>query len=143
LQTTPTIKLFGTSIRPLILPEQSKFFATFLDVPTAKLVYLGPDPRPIIINQPPSTAQDGAVITTAFADAGPYLLVSEESFDDLNARLEEKLEIVRFRPNILVRGVEKPWDEDDWKEIEVGNAGAFHVVARCPRCLLPKYMPRL
>lgn len=81
------------------------------------------------------------MIATAFADAAPYLLASEESFEDVNERLEEKLEIVRFRPNIVVKGVEKAWDEDDWKEIEVGDAGVFHVVARCPRCQLPKYIP--
>jgi uncharacterized protein YcbX len=84
-------------------------------------------------------AQNGAAIATAFADAAPYLLASEESFEDVNERLEKKLEIVRFRPNIVVKGVEKAWDEDDWKEIEVGDAGVFHVVARCPRCQLPKY----
>jgi uncharacterized protein YcbX len=79
------------------------------------------------------------VIATAFADAAPYLLVSKESFEDVNKRLEKKLEIMRFRPNIVVRGVERAWDEDDWKEIEVGSAGVFHVIARCPRCQLPKY----
>jgi hypothetical protein len=133
--------LFGTNVRPRILPEQSKFFASFLGVPAAKLVYLGPDPRAIVINQPPPTAQNGQVITTAFADCAPYLLVTEESFKDVNDQLEKKLDIIRFRPNIVVRGTNKPWDEDDWKEISVGEIGRVHVVARCPRCQLPKYSP--
>jgi uncharacterized protein YcbX len=135
--------LFGTKVRPRILPEQSKFFANFLSVPSAKVVYLGPDPRAIIINQPPSEAQNGAVITTAFADAGPYLLATEESFQHVNDQLEKKLDIIRFRPNIVVKGTGKPWDEDDWKEISVGGAGRFYVIARCPRCQLPKYVPLL
>jgi hypothetical protein len=139
LRTTPTIDLFGTFVRPFILTEQSLFFSSFLSVPTARIVYLGPDPRAIIINKPPSTAQNGRTITTAFADAGPYLLATEESFADVNDRLEKKLDIIRFRPNIVVKGTNKAWDEDDWKEISVGNVGRFFVVARCPRCQLPKY----
>ena len=101
---------------------------------------MGPDPRAIIINQPPSEAQNGAVITTAFADAGPYLLAAEESFKHVNDQLEKKLDIIRFRPNIVVKGTGKPWDEDDWKEISLGGAGRFYVIARCPRCQLPKYL---
>jgi uncharacterized protein YcbX len=129
--------MFGTKVRPLILSEQSKFFIDFLNVSTAKLVYVGPDPREICINKPPSTTQGGRIITTAFADAGPYLLATETSFNDVNERLPFKLDIIRFRPNIVIDGT-VAWDEDDWKKISIGNGGVFHVVARCPRCQLPK-----
>jgi hypothetical protein len=95
LEITPTLDLFGTSVRPRILPSQSSFFASFLLVPSCKLVYLGPDPRPIIINRPPPTAQNGSTVITAFADAGPYLLASETSFEHVNRQLEKKIEIVR------------------------------------------------
>jgi hypothetical protein len=139
LQTTPTIDLFGTNVRPRILASQSPFFATFLSVPSCKLVYLGPDPRAIIINKPPVKAQSGRTITTAFADAGPYLLATEESFADVNERLEKKLSIIRFRPNIVVAGTSGAWDEDTWKEVSIGDVGRFFCVARCPRCQLPKY----
>jgi uncharacterized protein YcbX len=141
LPTTPTIDLFGTNVRPRVLAEQSSFFAAFLSVPSCKLVYLGPDPRAIIINKPPVEAQSGRTITTAFADAGPYLLATEESFADVNEKLEKKLGIIRFRPNIVVGGTMGAWDEDQWKEITVGNVGRFFCVARCPRCQLPKYLP--
>jgi uncharacterized protein YcbX len=133
--------MFGTKVRPLILSQQSKFFIDFLAVPAAKLVYVGPDPREICINQPPPTTQGGRPITTAFADAGPYLLATESSFTDVNERLPCKLDIIRFRPNIVVDGT-VAWDEDDWKEISIGDVGTFHVIARCPRCQLPKYYPR-
>jgi uncharacterized protein len=127
-------------VRPRILPLESPFFATFLAVPTAKLVYTGPDPRAIAINQPRSTAQGGRIIATAFADAGPYLLATEASFEDVNGRLERKLDIIRFRPNVVVGGT-VAWDEDDWKLIFIDGLGVFHVIARCPRCQLPKYIP--
>jgi uncharacterized protein YcbX len=106
-------------------------------------VYLGPDPRAIIINKPPAEAQSGRVITTAFADAGPYLLATEESFADVNEKLEKKLSIIRFRPNIVVGGTVGAWGGDRWKEITIGKVGRFFCVARCPRCQLPKYVPTL
>ena len=100
---------------------------------------MGPDPRAVVINKPPPTGQKGRTITTAFADAAPYLLATEESFADVNEKLEKKIDIIRFRPNIVVSGTGKAWDEDDWKELTIGNAGTFFAVARCPRCQLPKY----
>ena len=111
---------------------------------TAQIVYLGPEPREIRINKPPREAQGGQQINTAFADSGPYLLVTEKSFEDVKDRLpaESKVEIIRFRPNIVVGGTKRAWDEDDWKEISIGDAGTFFVVARCPRCLLPKQTPQ-
>jgi uncharacterized protein YcbX len=109
-------------------------------VPTAQIVYLGPEPREIRINRPPREAQDGHQINTAFADSGPYLLVTTKSFTDIQDRLPpaSKIDVIRFRPNIVVSGTRKAWDEDDWKEISIGDAGTFFVVSRCPRCLLPK-----
>jgi uncharacterized protein YcbX len=146
LQTTQdTVHLFRSDIRPLIFPkDKSTFFAEFLELPLAQLelVYIGPDPREIRINKPPSSAQGGGVINTAFADSAPYLLASEESLDDVNDKLPDskKVEMVRFRPNIVVAGTREPWDEENWKEISIGHAGKFFVVARCPRCQLPKYL---
>ena len=41
---------------------------------------------------------------TSYSDYAPILLASEASMDLLNSKLEEKLEIERFRPNIIVTG---------------------------------------
>ena len=41
----------------------------------------------------------------------------------------------RFRPNIILRGLSKPFVEDTIKTLEVGNDGIIlHVVSSCPRC---------
>ena len=52
---------------------------------------------------------------TAFADGYPLLVVTEASLADLNRRLEAKgeqaLPMNRFRPNIVLAGME-PYDED-------------------------------
>jgi len=50
---------------------------------------------------------------------------------DLNSRMEKLLPVVRFRPNIVLRGG-KPFDEDTWAEITIGEAGKFWLLTRSP-----------
>jgi MOSC domain-containing protein len=68
----------------------------------------------------------------SFADAYPVLLATQASLDDLNSRLDEAVNINRFRPNILVDG-EMPFAEDNWQRIKIGPV-IFKVVKRCARC---------
>ena len=68
----------------------------------------------------------------AFADAFPYLLTSEGSLDDLNARLAEGVPMDRFRPNLVVRGA-PPWAEDAWTSFSIGSV-VFHSRKACSRC---------
>lgn len=70
-----------------------------------------------------------------FADGYPLLLISEESLADLNRRLPEPVPMNRFRPNLVVRGVE-PYAEDRWRRIRVGEV-VFDVVKPCARCAIP------
>ena len=69
---------------------------------------------------------------TGFADAYPLLVLSEASLDDLNRRLELALPIDRFRPNVVLRGVEA-YDEDHMAAIAVGDA-LLRPVKPCTRC---------
>jgi uncharacterized protein YcbX len=79
---------------------------------------------------------------TAFADGYPILLASEESLADLNARLETPVPMNRFRPNVVVKGC-KPFAEDTWTRIRIGEAGAeqgrsveLAIVKPCARCVV-------
>lgn len=51
-----------------------------------------------------------------FADMAPYLVVTEESLHDVSARLGEgvDMDVTKFRPNIVLSGSAKPWEEDFW-----------------------------
>jgi uncharacterized protein len=69
---------------------------------------------------------------TGFADAYPLLVLSAASLDDLNRRLEQALPIDRFRPNVVLAGVEA-YDEDYIVEIESG-ALKMKLVKACTRC---------
>lgn len=69
---------------------------------------------------------------TSFADAYPLLILSEASLADLNSRLEVPLPMNRFRPNVVLSGIDA-YDEDHIDEIRVGGL-AFKLVKHCTRC---------
>jgi uncharacterized protein YcbX len=71
-----------------------------------------------------------------FSDAAPILLASESSLEDLHPRLAgEKAVLEKFRPNIVVDGEGKAWDEDFWGEVKIGKMGLTIVLTgNCARC---------
>ena len=76
---------------------------------------------------------------TGFADGFPILLVSEESLQDLNDRLESPVDMRRFRPNITVSGL-GAFGEDELKDFTVGGV-EMKGVKVCSRCPLPTVDP--
>jgi len=70
----------------------------------------------------------------SFADGFPFLLATEASLADLNARLASPVPMDRFRPNIVISGGE-PWAEDGWERIRLGTI-RFDVVKPCARCVI-------
>jgi uncharacterized protein YcbX len=67
-----------------------------------------------------------------FADGYPFLLLSEASLADLNARMHEPVPMDRFRPNLVVTGCEA-YAEDGWRRVRVAEV-SFRVVKPCVRC---------
>jgi len=95
-----------------------------------RLVKMSPDfERPVDADYAVS-ADDNV----SYADGFPCLLTSESSLEELNRRTEHPVPIDRFRPNIVVSGA-KPFEEDAWKVIRVGDV-TFHVVKPCARCVV-------
>lgn len=70
----------------------------------------------------------------SLSDGYPYLIVSQPSLDDLNARLAAPLPMDRFRPNLVIAGG-TPFQEDDWTELAIG-AARFRLVKPCARCAI-------
>jgi uncharacterized protein YcbX len=108
--------------------DDDSWFSEFLEV-SCKLVYL-PDEsvRPV----DPAYAEPGDRVS--LADGFPFLLISEASLADLNARLEQPLPMDRFRPNLVVGGCE-PFAEDGWRGVRIGRL-TFRVVKPCARCTI-------
>jgi len=70
----------------------------------------------------------------SFADAYPFLIIGQESLNELNRRLKEPLPINRFRPNFVFSGGE-PFIEDTWKDFMIGDL-KFRAVKPCSRCVV-------
>jgi uncharacterized protein YcbX len=75
-----------------------------------------------------------AAATLRYPDGYPILLISEESLDDLNARLPAPLPMTRFRPNVVVRGL-GAFGEDRVRELRAG-ALRLQPVKPCTRCTI-------
>ena len=78
--------------------------------------------------------------TVSFADGYPVLIANTFSLNDLNSRLESKVTIERFRPNIVVEGG-KPFEEDQWRKISFGSS-KIEVVKKCARCVMVNINPK-
>ncbi|MCM2320329.1 MAG: MOSC domain-containing protein [Pseudomonas sp.] len=74
-----------------------------------------------------------------FADGFPLLLIGQASLDDLAARVGRPLEMLRFRPNLVVEGAD-PYAEDGWGRLRIG-AVEFERVKPCSRCAIPTLDP--
>ncbi|KAF2213750.1 hypothetical protein CERZMDRAFT_14244, partial [Cercospora zeae-maydis SCOH1-5] len=69
-----------------------------------------------------SSSSDPHLLT--FTDVAPYLITSSKSMQDIHARFPSTtdpstLDIIKFRPNIIVSGASTPWDEDFWHQITI------------------------
>ncbi|UVE19199.1 MOSC domain-containing protein [Pseudomonas sp. LS44] len=84
-----------------------------------------------------SYAEPGEKVS--FADGFPLLLIGQASLDDLSARVGRPLEMLRFRPNLVVEGSE-PYAEDSWKRIRIGGM-QFRLVKGCSRCIMTTLDP--
>lgn len=69
-----------------------------------------------------------------FSDGFPILVLSSASLADLNSRLDEPLPMNRFRPNIVLDGLQ-PYDEDRIDEFTAGEV-TLRLVKACTRCAI-------
>uniref|UniRef100_A0A5F4W642 Mitochondrial amidoxime reducing component 2 n=1 Tax=Callithrix jacchus TaxID=9483 RepID=A0A5F4W642_CALJA len=74
-----------------------------------------------------------------YSDASPFMILSEASLADLNSRLEKKVKVTNFRPNIVISGCHV-YAEDSWDELLIGDVELKRVMA-CSRCILTTVDP--
>lgn len=81
----------------------------------------------------------GVEALNRFSDGYPILTIGRASLDDLNDRLQaqgrERLPMNRFRPNIVVDGIDA-FDEDRCLAFEAAT-WTLKPVKACPRCPIP------
>jgi len=119
------------------------------------LSYKGPRPRAC----DPTLMFPALEATIRYQDGYPLLVLSEESVAEVERQVkgyvgmhgieerwkEDKLEIERFRPNIILKGG-GAFAEDMWEEIAIGppeksDLPNISLVSKCARCLLPNVSP--
>lgn len=126
-------QVWGSSGWALRHPEGSRWFSDYLD-DDVSLVFM-PDDERRAVN--PARARPDDIVS--FADGYPMLLISEASLDELNRRLDEPLEMRRFRPNLVISGCE-PHAEDGFSTLRIGEV-SFRGVKRCDRCVVTTIDP--
>ena len=112
----------------------SAWFSRYLGA-AHELVYM-PDRHRRQVN--PARAEPGDLV--GFADAYPFMAISEASLAALNARLEVPVQMERFRPNIVIAGA-APFAEDGYTRVRIGEI-SFRGPKRCERCVVTTIDPR-
>jgi uncharacterized protein len=85
----------------------------------------------------------GVPVEIAFADAYPFLVISQASLDDLNRRIGSpayQVGMEVFRPNVVIDGCSRPYGEESWKKIKIGDV-VLEAVKLCSRCVVTTQDP--
>lgn len=110
------------------------WFSKFLGVP-CRLVRFHAEAKRLAS----MTWTSGVEAPTLFSDGFPLLVISEASLADLNDKLKSQgraaLPMRRFRPNIVISGIEA-FEEDYAESLTVGVA-RMKPVKPCSRCQIP------
>ncbi|MBB3726630.1 MOSC domain-containing protein [Nonomuraea dietziae] len=151
LRVTPTallteVRVWRTEVKLTDCGDEAADWLSALLGRSVRLVWLD-DPTRRPVNPKHGTPQD----RVSLADGYPVLLASTTSLDRLNDWIAETavergeevpapLPMRRFRPNVVVSGVEEPFAEDGWKRVRIGEVD-FRVTKPCDRCVLTTIDP--
>ncbi len=113
----------------------SKILSEYLQIPLYFVYQQDKQIRPI----DPKYATD-ILDETSLSDGYPILIVSEESLAFVQEKSGEKIEMERFRPNIVVNGL-AAFEEDNLKAFWINDA-TFLGVKPCSRCVLTTISPQ-
>ncbi|MFK3772562.1 MOSC domain-containing protein [Pseudomonas sp. NPDC089406] len=121
----------------LRVPDAGDAAAAWLSELLGKSVRLVhcPEPRARYLPSGYGLASDRA----AFPDGFPLLLIGQASLDELSRRVGRPMQMLRFRPNLVVEGAEA-FAEDQWKRIRIG-AMTLRVLKPSVRCILTTLDP--
>ena len=71
-----------------------------------------------------------------FADDLPLLVASQSSLARLNEHLDERVEMSRFRANIILGDEAAPFEENAWASLRSESGLTLHSAKPCVRCSL-------
>lgn len=131
IEKTASAKIWSSRVKSNVYQEHiNQWFSDFLGI-NCKLVVMPETSKRAV---EPYYAVRKYKDIVSFADAYPFLLIGENSLNDLNEKLKTPVPMNRFRPNLVVSGTDA-FAEDNWKKIRIGET-IFHVVKPCARCVM-------
>ena len=138
----------------------------FLDIPNPLAIFRVPeDPVRNLYRCAPKKEDLGYQAQVGFQDSYPLHIMNLASVHNLSSRLApgtSPLNVLRFRPNIIITGPQtydeddwkiiktrkkfrvtgpQAYDEDEWKSIKFGRESQYFVCSRTSRCKLPNVDP--
>jgi uncharacterized protein YcbX len=119
------VRLWRRAAPVMAVPGADKWFSTALGLP-CRLMAFAPGAEGLDV--------PGYETASSLQDATPFHLTSDDSLEDLNARMPEPLPMNRFRPNIVVAGA-APYAVDGWRSFRIGAVG-FSWIRACTRCAI-------
>ncbi|KAF9586670.1 hypothetical protein BGW38_010671 [Lunasporangiospora selenospora] len=132
--------VFKVPVKALDMGEEAAtFFTDYLGVP-CRLVFKSPNHVRTVVEHTPNKDQLGFQAETGFADNFPILCLSHESVEWINQSLDNPVSVLNFRPNIVLRGVSEPFEEDMWCKVKIEGT-VYYFTCRCTRCDLPNVDP--
>jgi uncharacterized protein len=129
--TVVDVRIWDDEMRGVRHAAASQWVSEFLGRPASVVYMPSSERRP--------TQRAGFDDIVSFADAYPFLLISEASLEELNRRLEHPLDMRRFRPNIVISGT-APHAEDTFARVRIGDLW-FRGPKRCDRCAVTTVDP--
>lgn len=129
-----TVTVWDDALNAYVQPEWTSRFTHYLGAET-QLVYMADDAERGIDKD---YCEQHRVVS--FVDGFPLLFCTEGSLNFLNENLKQSIDIERFRPNVVVSGVEA-FSEMQWQSLEV-KGHKFDAVKPCSRCVIPTINPQ-
>jgi uncharacterized protein YcbX len=114
--------------------QLDNWLSEFLGTPV-RLVYL-PEQNIRLVDPDYADSSD----QTAFSDGFPFLLASEASLQALNKAMSLEMDMIRFRPNLVVADCAS-YAEDSWRRIKINEIN-FRLPKPCSRCSVPTIDPK-
>jgi uncharacterized protein len=134
-ERTLTVRVWDDEVRAYDCDDTTAtWFSKFLGTP-CRLVRFHAEAK----RQASAKWTGGVDAPTLFSDGFPMLVISAASLADLNAKLTAQgraaLPMNRFRPNIVIDGVDA-FEEDYAETINIGTT-TLKPVKPCARCIIP------
>ncbi|WP_088278518.1 MOSC domain-containing protein [Ideonella sp. A 288] len=121
-----------------------QWFSDFLGTPGLRLVRFDPEQRRLSDRRWTGELE----AENGFSDGFPLLVASTASLAELNRRLavdgEPPVTMARFRPNLVLDGLEQAHDEDHIDTLEIASVDGpvqLKLVKPCGRCSIPDVDP--